>query len=211
MNSYELRRIIGREEFSYQSLMVALKAYKAPLQKVNELLKAKEIIRVKKGLYVFQPDLDRCYKPALVANLIYGPSYVSFETALSYWGLIPERVETIQSVTCKRNKKFSTPLGLFTYRYLNLEKYKLGVVLDIDQRGEPTLMASPEKAIIDMITLSLKPQKQYKFSQFISDFRIDEKELLKKSNLHSLRRIVKKYTHPLCSDFLSHLELKKGG
>lgn len=209
MNKYDLRHLIGREEFSYQSLLVALKGYKAPLQKINELLKAQEIIRVKKGLYVIQPDEYKSYNPLLLANLIYGPSYISFESALSYWGLIPERVETVQSVTSKRNKEFNTPIGQFTYRYLNLEKYKLGVLLHKQGDGDTVFIASPEKAMVDIITLRLAKDTKANFKNLISDIRIDEEELLAIVEPKTLRGIVKKYTHPLCLDFLSFIELRK--
>ncbi len=65
----------------------------------------------------------------VLANLIYGPSYISLEYALQYWGLIPERVETVTSITGKRNKFFTTPLGNFSYRYLHKSKFIQGVLL----------------------------------------------------------------------------------
>ncbi|MCH2533454.1 MAG: hypothetical protein MK008_03315 [Bdellovibrionales bacterium] len=208
MDKHSLRKSIGREEFSYQSLLVALENYKAPLQKINELLKSKQIVRIKKGLYVIQPDETKSYNPLLLANLIYGPSYISFETALSYWGLIPERVETIQSVTSKKNKEFNTPVGVYTYRYLNKDRYKLAVLLEKQADGDHIFMASPEKALIDYMTLSLSKKTKARFIDVLEDLRIDESELIKQIKLSSLRSLVQHYNHPLCLEFLIYMESK---
>lgn len=208
MNKHDLRQIIGREEFSYQCLMVVLKDYKAPLQKLNQLLKEKQIIRVKKGLYVINPDETNSYNLFLIANLIYGPSYISFESALSYWGLIPERVETVSSVTSKRNKQFNTPIGQFSYRHSNLKKYRQGVLLHKQGNGDHVFIATPEKAILDYITLSLKKSTKANFLDLINDLRIDEKELAVKVKISNLRTLLKSYSHPLCFDFLTYLESK---
>jgi predicted transcriptional regulator of viral defense system len=155
IDTFQLRKIIPQEEFDYGLLTGALSDYAGVRQKINELLKAGIIVRVKKGLYVFGP----AYNNALVCkevlgNLIYGPSCISLEYALSYHGFIPERVETITSVTPKRDKEFSTPLGQFNYRYLGLEKYPHGIEQVWIDRSHPVLMASPEKALCDYVALN---------------------------------------------------------
>jgi len=71
-----------------------------PRDKISDLLKKGTIIRVKKGLYVFGEDnRKKPYSKEILANLIYGPSYISLDYALQYHGLIPERVEAVTSVT----------------------------------------------------------------------------------------------------------------
>ena len=102
-----LRKSCPTDVFDYNLLMSALKGYKAPHRKITSLLHSGSIIRIKKGLYTFsevyrQQPIHR----GLIANLLFGPSYVSLEYALSYYGFIPERVETVTSVTTKRNKSF---------------------------------------------------------------------------------------------------------
>lgn len=93
----DLRKLIGREEFDYPALMSALANYANPRDKVTSLLRQGVIIRVKKGLYVFGDDFrKRPFCRELLANLIYGPSYVSLDYALSYHGLIPERVAALR-------------------------------------------------------------------------------------------------------------------
>ena len=90
----DVRNRIPAEIFDYQTLTDALKGLSSPRDKITDMLRQGIIIRVKKGLYVFG-DKDRKYpySKELPANLIYGPSYVSLDYALAYYGLIPERVE----------------------------------------------------------------------------------------------------------------------
>ena len=147
----ELRKFISREEFDYHALMSALANYANPRDKVTSLLRKGVIIRVKKGLYVFGDELrTRPFCRELLANLIYGPSYVSLDYALSYHGLIPERVSALTSVTTKRGKRFATPVGLFLYRQTPKPAFHLGMER-IDQGDFSFLIAGPERALADKL------------------------------------------------------------
>lgn len=196
INTFELRKKIEREEFDYTLLTGVLSRYSAKRQKINELLKSGVITRVKKGLYVFGSDYNQApVCKEVLANLIYGPSCISLEYALSYHGLIPERVETITSVTPKRDKKFRTPLGLFSYRYLSVEKYPHGIEQIWIDSNHPVLMASPEKALCDYIVLNkvtgiTGAADANEFLQ--SDLRIDQ-ENFKRLNANILRKLNKFY------------------
>lgn len=178
LSTMELRQIIGREEFDHPLLASALSDYQAKDQKVNELLRAGDILRVKKGLYVFGKSAQQSpvCKESL-ANLIYGPSCISLEYALSFHGLIPERVESVTSVTPKRNKEFDTPLGRFEYRYLAPSKYPHGIEQVWLDKTHPILIASPEKALCDYVLLkatkSITTQKSAR-EFLLSDLRIDK-------------------------------------
>ncbi|MDX2435852.1 MAG: hypothetical protein QNL88_02270 [Acidobacteriota bacterium] len=147
----DLRQQIGREEFDYPALMAALASYANPRDKVTALLRRGDIVRVKKGIYVFgEAFRRRPYSRELLANLIYGPSFVSFDSALSFHGLIPERVSAITSVTTRRPKVFDTPVGSFTYRQAPRGYYHLG--MDRLEVGDVAfLIAVPEKALSDKI------------------------------------------------------------
>jgi predicted transcriptional regulator of viral defense system len=114
-------------------------------------LASEAIVRVKKGLYCFGEAFRK--EPVSrehLANLIYGPSYVSLEYALSHHGLIPERVETVTSVTNRRSRDFDTPFGTFSYRMLNGPRYAVGAILETAGKT-PFLVASPEKALADKV------------------------------------------------------------
>ncbi len=98
-----LQHRFTREEFDCQTLLDVLKDYARPRDKITDLIRKGIIIRVKKGLYVLG---DRFRTPPcsreLLANLAYGPSYISFKYALQYYGMVPERVEAVTSVTTVR-------------------------------------------------------------------------------------------------------------
>ena len=150
-NIAKIRWSIRGEVFDYQVLLHALSDYRKPRDRITKLLASGTIVRIKKGLYCFgeafrKEPISREY----LANLIYGPSYVSLDYALSLYGLIPERVETITSVTTRRSHHFDTPFGTFSYRMLNGPRYAVGVVLE--RAGKTAfLVASPEKAQVDKV------------------------------------------------------------
>ncbi len=144
-----LRDRIEGEEFDYQTLMDVLSNYAEPRKRVTALLRSGEIIRVKKGLYVFGAQYRRRpFCRELLANLMYGPSCVSLETALAYHGLIPERVDALTSVTTGRSRRFETPVGLFIYR--PTPDLSVGM-RQMTEGGVSFLMATPERALADKL------------------------------------------------------------
>jgi predicted transcriptional regulator of viral defense system len=147
----QIREQIDREVFDYQGLVQCLSAYAKPRDKIKRLLDAGDIVGVKKGLYVFGEAYRRAaVSRELLANLIYGPSYVSLDYALAWHGLIPERVATVTSVTTGRSREFSTPFGVFSYRSLSEQRYAVGAALE-QSEAETVLLASPEKALADKV------------------------------------------------------------
>lgn len=147
-----LRQDIPFEEFDYQTLLDSLRGYAHPRKKITSLMRKGEIVRVKKGLYLFGEVYRRApYCRELLANLIYGPSCVSLEYALHYHGLIPERVETVTSVTPGRSRTFETPVGPFSYRMIPMAAFRLGIDRMELTDGRAFLMATPEKALADRI------------------------------------------------------------
>jgi len=148
----DIRSRIQTEIFDYQALTDALKDLSAPRDKTTLLLRQGVIVRVKKGLYVFGDKYRRYpYSKELLANLVYGPSYVSLDYALAHHGLIPERVEALTSVTPSRSRRFDTPVGLFIYRRVPARAYEVGMVRVEGEHGQAFLIASPEKALADKI------------------------------------------------------------
>jgi hypothetical protein len=126
--------------------------YHQPNDKIHQLLERKILQQVKKGLYIAGPAVSQMQPdPFLIANHIYGPSYVSLESALSHHGLIPERVYERTSVTTKPSKKFNTPIGIFSYVHLPLPYYSFGIKSIEIAPLQHTLIASPEKALWDKI------------------------------------------------------------
>lgn len=92
-------------------LLEILREYKRPNDKISELIKNGELVSLRRGLYVLGPKTDLPMPESfLIANHLRGPSYVSLETALSYWGFIPERTYEISSITVKPSKNITRQL-----------------------------------------------------------------------------------------------------
>lgn len=148
----DVRSRIQPEIFDYQTLNDALRDLSSPRDKITGLLRQGVIVRVKKGLYVFGDRYRRHpYSKEMLANLVYGPSYVSLDYALAYHGLIPERVEALTSVTPSRPRKFATPVGLFVYRQIPARAYEVGMIRVEADDEQAFLIASPEKALADKV------------------------------------------------------------
>ncbi len=208
----ELRKSVINEEIDYLLLTSLLKQYKRPRDKITQLLKAKALIRIKKGLYVFgQRVAKKPYILETLANLIYGPSYISLEYALAFYGMIPERVEVITSVTSKREKTFQTPVGLFTYRYLNVKKYSIGLTEILIDDSHPVFFATPEKALADKIILEspgLKLNKREDIAQYLyEDLRLYSKKI-DKLNIKKLEEIALIYSNKNLNSLVTFLEGK---
>lgn len=177
-----LRMKIPQEEFDYQTLMDALAGYARPRDKISDLLNKRIIIRVKKGLYVFGEAYRKApYSREILANLMFGPSYISLEYALQYHGLIPERVEAVTSVTTGRSRRFTSPLGLFIYRKIPLQAFRLGMERVEIGEGRAFLIAIPEKALADKIYIdrghAIRTQKM--MSVYLEDnLRLDMTSLI---------------------------------
>jgi predicted transcriptional regulator of viral defense system len=139
-------------EFDYIYLMDALKGLAQPRDRVTALLRKGRILRVKKGLYV-KNDRSDPFSREILANLVYGPSYLSLEYALGYHGLTPEPARTATSVTTQKNKTFETPVGRFEYRHLPLRFYPLGIERIELGENRGFLIACPEKALFDTLYL----------------------------------------------------------
>lgn len=120
--------------------------------KIASLIASDDLIRLKKGFYSFAPAYRKQPINFLaVANGLYFPSYVSFEYALSWHGVIPERVVQVTSATSKNNKLFETPMGRFSYKKVPLKAYSIGVDWHFNEVEGGLLIATLEKALCDKI------------------------------------------------------------
>lgn len=165
--------------------------YNRPNDKISELLRSGELQSLRRGLYIPGPEADLPGpEPFLMANHLRGPSYVSLESALSYWGIIPERVYEISSVTLKTSKVYNTSVGRFSYRHLSAPYYSFGIRSVQFGDQQTAMVATCEKAICDKIVLTagvlLRSQSQTR-DFLLEDMRMDEDMLrnLNVSEIHS--------------------------
>jgi len=148
----------------------------SPSEKIRTLEKDGQLIRLKRGLYVVSDEVSQ--KPInvrLCANHIYGPSYVSLQWALRWYGLIPERVFSMTSITTKRTRMFENSLGRFTYFQVKPDYFSIGIK-SVEENGVYCLMGSPEKALCDTILYDsyLPSQSVKRLEQYLEeDIRFD--------------------------------------
>ena len=201
-----LREMLSSDAFGDEDLKVALagKSHQAILSLLSRMLRSKQVIKVKRGVYVFGDKLRRQPISKLgLANKIYFPSYVSLESALSYHGLIPEAVYVTTSVCEQRKKKlFKTPFGEFSYDYIPSSPFFMGVD-SVSTESSTILMANPVKALFDLLYVYRKTY--LKIEDLESDLRIDLEELQKhlfKFSFKDLETLAHSYGRRNIRDFL---------
>lgn len=184
------RQEVKAEVFDYQILAKHLRFLKKPRDKVASLIVEGKIIRLKKGLYVFGEQWRRSpIALEVVANLLYGPSCISFEYALARYGLMSERSVVITSLTLGKSKTFQTPIGEFEYRAVTKEKFKVGLEYrNLEEEGG-YLIASKEKALVDLVyrTSGIRTIQQLHYYLF-EEMRIDE-GMFRELDVHKLREL----------------------
>jgi hypothetical protein len=150
---------------------------KQPKDKISDLERKGFVIRIKRNLYVVSKRVhNQEISSELVANHLYGPSYVSLESALAHYGLIPERVYAMRSVCMKMRKNYDTPLGHFEYVKMPEKYFPIGVRQEIVNNQYAFLIAAPEKALCDLIlyTNNLRLQSVKAMQTYLEDdLRID--------------------------------------
>ncbi|MBY0530113.1 MAG: hypothetical protein K2P51_08010 [Rhabdochlamydiaceae bacterium] len=179
-----------------QTLLSLLTEYRKPRECIGRMVKNQDLIRLKNGFYLIADKVRQGSNLIIpyeqVANLLYGPSYVSLEWALSFYGMIPERVHTVTSLTLGRNKEFHTPVGDFAYYKLSSKGYSVGITQKkaADFVGG-FLIATPEKALADLVLKTCKNLNANQLKQeLLESKRIDREHFhhLDKALLEEIAR-----------------------
>lgn len=132
-------------------LLIKYKDYKDPYGKIKREVDKNNIFPLVKGIY----ETDEKTPGYYLSSYIYGPSYLSFQYALSYHGLIPERVVVYTNATFGKNKKkeYKNKFGLYLYRDIPKSAYPYGIKVEIINNYSISI-ATPEKAICDMLYIT---------------------------------------------------------
>lgn len=181
----ELLKLVGDEPVFESSLLLAgnISPQAVRLQ-LSRWVKSGRIYQLRRGLYVLAPPYQKTQPhPFQVANQLQRASYVSLQSALAYYGLVPETVNITTSVSTGRPERLETPLGIFEFRHLKtdlLYGYQM-----VDLGGQSALVASPEKALLDLIYL----QPRGASTQYLGELRLQNTERLDLDQLknHSTR------------------------
>lgn len=161
--------------------LLSQNGYKYINDKIKYMKQQGLLTSLKKGLYVYNSPYVKTYiSKEIIANSLLGPSYISYEYALSYHGITPERVETVTSATTRRTRSFSTPYGVFSYKHIDKTLYALGIEIASSKQGN-FMIASREKALCDKIfsARGVKIGSKKEMLLFLEeDLRVDMDELL---------------------------------
>ena len=148
-----LLKLVGDDPIFASSLLLAGDVDPQLIRlQLTRWVKAGKIYQIRRGLYSIAPPYQKKQPhPFLVANHLQRASYVSLQSALAYYGLIPEVVNITTSVSTGRPERLVTPLGIYEFRHIKTELlfgYKM-----IELGGQNALVATPEKALLDLIYL----------------------------------------------------------
>ena len=175
-------------EIDYLALMGELRDYKSKRDKISRLVRDGDLVRVRKGLYVLGEKYEKPYSKLLLANLIYGPSYLCGLSALSFYGAIPEEVKVISSKTLGKSKTFDTPVGFFVYKKIPLIRYFCGLSFAELSQNRRILISSPEKALLEELILEKGITNVSDIGMWVSSHRIDE-EFLESLSILALTKL----------------------
>lgn len=189
--------------YDLQSLIIKYKNYSNINQKISLECKKGNLIRIKRGLYTDDLDNDK----ELIANVCYNPSYISFEYALSYYGIIPEYVSTYTSATYgkKNNKFYSLKDASFEYKSIPNSVFFKGITIRRNQKGFSYKIASKEKALCDLLYAKYPVRSIIDLKVLLfEDLRIDYDEL-KKLDKDFIKDIISLYHSNTLNTFLKYL------
>lgn len=154
MEFTELVEIIGAEPVFETGLLIAGDTNPRDIRRqLSRWRQAGKIYQLRRSLYCLAPPFQKVIPhPFLVANRLLPASYVSLQSALAYFGMIPEYVPVTTSVTTNRPASWETPLGIFNFRHIQVDFFDGYRLVDLGERRQ-AFIASPEKALLDLIYL----------------------------------------------------------
>jgi predicted transcriptional regulator of viral defense system len=154
MEFSRLLELVGDEPAFETSLLLAGAVDPAHVRRqLSRWVAAGRLYQVRRGLYALAPPFQRTKAhPFVVANWVVRSSYVSLQAALAHYGLIPEAAPVVTSVTTGRPGRWDTPLGAYEYRHVKVELF-LGYRLEEVSPGQRAFVATPEKALLDLVHL----------------------------------------------------------
>ena len=164
-------------------------------RRLSEWQKKGYIKKIVKGYYFFsEVDIDEDMLSA-IANKIYKPSYISFETAMSYYRLIPESIYMITLASTRRTSLFETPVARFSYRTI-----KPALFFGYSLLPGGIKMAFMEKAILDYFYINPSVRTEDDFSSL----RINREEMLSRLNKERLTEYMQRFNQKRLSNRMKH-------
>lgn len=168
------------------------------------------LTQLKKGIYLLNEN-DRRVSPSrfFFAGQILWPSYISLESALGHYGLIPEAVKDVTSVTPKKTAIFTNATGKFVYQHIKPEAFR-GYISLKDEAGLNVFIAEPEKALVDFLYLNLDKFKLFDPGIFSESYRFQNTEILSRRKIMFFARLFKnRRLKVLAGEFCKFMEVEK--
>ena len=189
LNLFKVQQILGKTIFTHQDLVAGFGVNKRAVEAfLSYNYRMGKIQRVRRGLYFFTGETIDTFS---LANVIYAPSYISLETALSFYGLIPEVVYSVTSITTRATREFV--FNDINYSYQSIKIKAFTGYIPIDRDNKKILMATPEKALADyyyFVSLGKKTANDR-----INIDKIDKKILKNYLSLYDRQKLLANYCH----------------
>jgi predicted transcriptional regulator of viral defense system len=174
---------------------------------LSRWVKAGKLIQLTKGLYTLAgPYRKRAAHPFVLANAMKKASYVSLQSALAHFGMIPEHVPTVTSVTTQRPARAQTPLGCFLFRHIKKSWFSGYTQMDFGS-GQKAFVATPEKALLDLMYLTPGADNY----EFLAELRLQNLAALDRDVLVKLVRTSKSQKLQRAAKLLERLIEEEGG
>jgi predicted transcriptional regulator of viral defense system len=155
MEFKELVVIVGEEPvFETGLLLVGEANPRGVRRQLSRWKQAGKIYQLRRGLYCLAPPFQKVTPhPFLVANRLIPASYVGLQSALAYYGMIPEYVPVTTSITTNRPAHWETPVGNYDFRHIQVDLFYGYRLVDLGEKTQ-AFIASPEKALLDLVYLA---------------------------------------------------------
>jgi predicted transcriptional regulator of viral defense system len=178
-----LLEIVGDEPVFETSLLLAGQVNPADVRRqLSRWVRAGRLYLLRRGLYALAPPFQKVRPhPFVIANRLVRGSYVSLQSALEHYHLIPEYVPVVTSVATQRPGRWDTPLGTFLFRHLKPQLLHGYGLIDLGG-GQRAFVATPEKALLDLVYL----QPEGDSPAYLQELRLQNLELVDVDELERL-------------------------
>lgn len=190
---------VGNEPvFSTGFLMAAGANQQAVRVQLSRWVKSGKLIQLKRGLYTLASPYRQVEPhPFVLANAMKRASYVSLQSALAFYGMIPEHVPVVTSITTLRPEQVDTGFGRFVFRHAQKKLFCGYEQIDLGSK-QRAFVARPEKALLDLVYLTPDADNP----DYLEELRLQNLELL---NLENLRYFAYTFKIPKLTKALSHI------
>jgi predicted transcriptional regulator of viral defense system len=190
MEFVDLIRIVGDEPSFETGLLLSGNVDSSNvLRQLSRWKNANKVYQLRRGLYTLAPPYQKINPhPFLVANRMILASYVSLQSALAYYSMIPEYVPVTTSVTTGRPSHWKTSIGIFNFRHIQVDFFYSYQLVDLGEKQQ-AFIATPEKALLDLVYLESGGDSL----DYLAELRLEN---LNRLNLQSLERLARRINKP---------------